>query len=84
VQLSARHLSTQSESKKNFDIKCLEQLACPITKKPLRYDEVNQQLVTEGYDIAYPIRNGIPIFSPVEIDKEKWTKIYDKLMNEQN
>ena len=43
------------------DPKLLEILVCPLTKGPLRYDPVNQELISEQAGLAYPIRDGIPI-----------------------
>jgi uncharacterized protein YbaR (Trm112 family) len=44
-----------------IDPKLLEILVCPLTKAPLRYDPVAQELVSEEAGLAYPIRGGIPI-----------------------
>jgi uncharacterized protein YbaR (Trm112 family) len=44
-----------------IDPKLLEILVCPLTKGPLRYDRVNQELISEEAGLAYPIRDGIPI-----------------------
>lgn len=41
--------------------KLLEILVCPLTKGPLRYDMEKQELVSEKANLAYPIRDGIPI-----------------------
>lgn len=43
------------------DPKLLEILVCPLTKGPLRYDVVKQELISEGAKLAYPIRDGIPV-----------------------
>ena len=43
------------------DPNLLEILVCPLTKGPLRYDEENQELISEKAGLAYPIRDGIPI-----------------------
>ena len=43
------------------DPKLLEILVCPLTKGPLRYDEAEQELVSQKAGLAYPIRDGIPI-----------------------
>ncbi len=43
------------------DPKLLELLACPITKKPLRYDAEHQELISPEAKLAFPIRDGIPI-----------------------
>jgi uncharacterized protein YbaR (Trm112 family) len=39
----------------------LEILVCPVTKDPLRYDAVRQELISLRANLAFPIRNGIPI-----------------------
>ena len=43
------------------DPKLLEILVCPVTKAPLRYDAVAGELISERAQLAYPIRDGIPI-----------------------
>jgi uncharacterized protein YbaR (Trm112 family) len=43
------------------DPKLLEVLVCPLTKGPLRYDRVAQELISERAGLAFPIRDGIPI-----------------------
>lgn len=43
------------------DPKLLEALVCPITRSTLRYDAANQELVSKGAGLAFPIRNGIPV-----------------------
>ena len=43
------------------DPKLLEILVCPLTKGPLVYDKENQELISEQAQLAYPIRDGIPI-----------------------
>lgn len=50
-----------NETKSNIDPKLLEILVCPVTKGPLRYDAGAQELVSEQANLAYPIRDGIPI-----------------------
>jgi uncharacterized protein YbaR (Trm112 family) len=50
-----------SESNRKADPKLLEILVCPLTKGPLRYDAVAQELISERAGLAYPIRDGIPI-----------------------
>ncbi|MBP7190325.1 MAG: Trm112 family protein [Rickettsiaceae bacterium] len=39
----------------------LKILVCPVTKQPLVYDRENQELISEGAGLAYPIRDCIPI-----------------------
>jgi len=48
------------------DPKLLEILVCPISKGPLRYDAAAQELISEQAQLAYPIREGIPIMLPDE------------------
>ncbi len=44
----------------------LEFLVCPVTRGPLRYDAVRQELISSAARLAYPIRDGIPIMVPDE------------------
>lgn len=47
--------------KSGLDPKLLEILVCPVTKSPLEYDAVAQELVSPAAKLAFPIREGIPI-----------------------
>ncbi len=44
-----------------IDPKMLELLVCPLTKGRLRYDEERNELFSEKAQLAYPVRDGIPI-----------------------
>lgn len=44
-----------------IDPKLLQLLVCPVTRAPLDYDAVRQELVSQSARLAYPIRDGIPI-----------------------
>jgi uncharacterized protein YbaR (Trm112 family) len=44
-----------------FDRRMLEALICPRTQTTLRYDADKQELVSKSANLAFPIRNGIPI-----------------------
>jgi|TARA_B100000686_G_scaffold343615_1_gene424762 uncharacterized protein YbaR (Trm112 family) len=44
-----------------IDPKLLELLVCPLTKTPLTYDRKNNELISKQANLAYPIRDGIPI-----------------------
>ncbi len=46
------------------DPKLLGTLVCPLTKGPLVYDRVRQQLISPQAGRAYQIRDGIPIMLP--------------------
>ena len=43
------------------DPKLAEILVCPLTKSTLRYDRERQELISDQAQLAYPIRDGIPI-----------------------
>ena len=47
--------------KSSIDPKLLEILVCPLTKEPLTYDRENFELISKKANLAFPIRNGIPI-----------------------
>lgn len=44
-----------------FDRRMLEALICPLTQTVLSYDAERQELVSKAANVAFPIRNGIPI-----------------------
>lgn len=44
-----------------FDRRMLEALICPKTHARLEYDVANQELVSKSGNLAFPIRNGIPV-----------------------
>jgi uncharacterized protein YbaR (Trm112 family) len=44
-----------------IDPKLLELLACPLTRGPLTYDSERNELVSPLANLAYPVRDGIPI-----------------------
>ena len=52
-----------------LDRKLLDILACPLSKGPLRYDEEKQELISEKAQLAFPIREGIPIMLVEEARK---------------
>lgn len=43
------------------DRRMLEALICPRTQTVLRYDAEAQELISVAANLAYPIRNGIPV-----------------------
>jgi len=49
------------ENKSGVDPKLLENLVCPLTKTPLRYDAKKNELISDEARLAYPIRDGVPI-----------------------
>lgn len=44
-----------------FDRRMLEALVCPRTGARLEYDVEAQELISKPAQLAYPIRNGIPV-----------------------
>lgn len=48
-------------SNTSTDGKMLEALVCPVTRTTLSYDAENQELISKSANLAYPIRNGIPV-----------------------
>ncbi|MBX4933303.1 Trm112 family protein [Rhizobium bangladeshense] len=49
------------EKLSRVDPKLLELLVCPLSKGRLSYDREHNELVSEMAQLAYPIRDGIPI-----------------------
>ena len=45
----------------SFDPKMLEALICPQTRGTLDYDAEAQELISKNANLAFPIRNGIPV-----------------------
>ncbi|XP_064917627.1 protein preY, mitochondrial isoform X1 [Columba livia] len=39
-------------------------LVCPLSKRPLRYEEATNELINEELGIVYPIIDGIPNMIP--------------------
>lgn len=44
-----------------FDRRMLEALVCPVTNAVLEYDASAQELISKPANLAFPIRNGIPV-----------------------
>ena len=57
---------TDKSATSGIDPKLLEILVCPLTKQTLTYDAERQELVSNAANLAYPIREGIPIMLPEE------------------
>ena len=45
----------------SFDPNILEALICPQTRGTLDYDAEAQELISKNANLAFPIRNGIPV-----------------------
>ena len=48
-------------SEMTFDPKMIEALVCPQTQTRLDYDAARPELISVAVELAYPIRNGIPV-----------------------
>ena len=48
------------------DRRMLEGLICPVTHATLIYDADSQELISKSANLAFPIRDGIPIMLPGE------------------
>ena len=44
----------------------LDTLVCPVSKGPLTYDPASQELRCVASQLAYPVRNGIPVLLEAE------------------
>jgi uncharacterized protein len=44
-----------------FDRRMLEALVCPVTQAVLSYDAERQELLSKAANLAFPIRDGIPV-----------------------
>lgn len=44
-----------------LDKKLLSILVCPVSKAPLEYNEVAEELICRASGLAYPVRDGIPV-----------------------
>lgn len=61
-----------------MDKHLLDILVDPISKGPLIYDKKNQELLSRGSRLAYPIKDGIPVMLPEEA-RELSTEEIDNL-----
>ena len=52
---------TDSRVGHEIDRRLLEVLVCPLTRGPLVYDRVNNEVISHQARKAYPVRAGVPI-----------------------
>jgi uncharacterized protein YbaR (Trm112 family) len=45
----------------SLDPALLAILVCPLTRGPLRYDPLAEELISDGAQLAYPVRDGVPV-----------------------
>lgn len=51
------------------DRRMLEALVCPVTQAKLTWDAARQELVSKAANLAFPVRDGIPIMLVSEARK---------------
>ena len=49
-----------------LDPRLLEILVCPVTHGPLEYDRATDELISRKANLAYPVRDGVPVMLPEE------------------
>lgn len=54
-------MTENDTSRRMADPGLLALLVCPVTRGPLRYDAVRQELISTKAGLAFPIREGIPV-----------------------
>jgi uncharacterized protein YbaR (Trm112 family) len=54
-------MSESDDNRQAVDPALLEILVCPVTKQALSYDRKANELVSTAANLAFPIRDGIPI-----------------------
>ena len=59
------------KKEKLLDRQTLDLLICPITKEKLILDISKKELISKKANLAYPIRNGIPVLLKEEARKIK-------------
>ena len=45
----------------SLDPALLAVLVCPLTRGPLRYDSDAEELISDDAQLAYPVRDGVPV-----------------------
>jgi len=61
VQSETLELTEIDDQRASLDYQLLEILCCPVTNRQLEYDIVAGELISRTADLAFPIRDGIPI-----------------------
>ncbi|MCJ8140611.1 Trm112 family protein [Falsirhodobacter halotolerans] len=49
-----------------FDRRMLEALVCPLTQSTLTYDAERSELISREANMAFPVRDGIPVMLVAE------------------
>lgn len=45
----------------SLDPALLALLVCPLTRGALRYDPAAEELISDAAQLAYPVRDGVPV-----------------------
>lgn len=45
----------------DIDPLLLEKLVCPVTRTPLRWDGERRELISDAAELAFPVREGVPV-----------------------
>ena len=59
----------------NLDPKLLKIICCPVDKADLIYDKNKQTLTCKKCKHVYPIKDGIPILLPPELQEKQLFKL---------
>ena len=54
-------MTEPDDARPAFDRHMIEALVCPLTHGTLSYDAAKQELVSKAANLAFPIRDGIPV-----------------------
>ena len=57
------------DNKDSFDESLLDIIVCPVTKEKLILDKKNNELLSKEANLAFPIKDGIPILLVEEARK---------------
>ena len=57
------------DNKDSFDESLLDIIVCPVTKEKLILDKENNELLSKEANLAFPIKDGIPILLVEEARK---------------
>ncbi len=50
-----------TDEPQGFDRRMLEALVCPLTHATLEFDAAAQELISRSANLAFPVRNGVPV-----------------------
>ena len=73
----------KADDKNIFDESLLDIIVCPVTKEKLILDRENNELLSRKANLAFPIKEGIPILLLEEARKisRSWLKAKNPLLH---